>query len=300
MSDDGKMEEVPTTVLCSERCHLGEGPTYDAATDTAWWFDIVERRLFEARLGTGQTTIHSLEVMGSALGRIDAHRQLLVADDGLYIRDTADGQMTLFCPLEADNAATRSNDARVHPSGTFWIGTMGRQAERGLGAIYALHRGELSRLYDDITIPNAICFSPDGTIGYFADTGKNVLFRVDLDAATGLPRGEPVALVTRRGGGGIDGAVVDADGLIWNARWGGGCVDVYSPQGEHLRSLRVLARQASCPAFVGQDLSRLLVTSAWQGMAEDAKRADPGHGRTFVLDVAARGRAEPDVRLSTD
>jgi sugar lactone lactonase YvrE len=294
-----RMEEVPTTVLCGERCHLGEGPTYDAATDTAWWFDIVERRLFEARLDTGRITIHSLDVMGSALARIDAHRQLLVADDGLYVRDAADGRMTLYHQLEADNAATRSNDARVHPSGTFWIGTMGRQAERGLGAIYALHRGELSRLYDGVTIPNAICFSPDGTIGYFADTGKNVLFRVDLDAATGLPRGAPVALVTRRGGGGIDGAVVDADGLIWNARWGGGCIDVYSPQGEHLRTLRVPARQSSCPAFVGQDFSRLLVTSAWQDMGDDAKRADPDHGRTFVLDVAARGRAEPDVRLAT-
>ena len=294
-----RMEEVPTTVLCGERCHLGEGPTYDAATDTAWWFDIVERRLFEARLDTGRITIHSLDVMGSALARIDAHRQLLVADDGLYVRDAADGRMTLYHQLEADNAATRSNDARVHPSGTFWIGTMGRQAERGLGAIYALHRGELSRLYDGVTIPNAICFSPDGTIGYFADTGKNVLFRVDLDAATGLPRGAPVALVTRRGGGGIDGAVVDADGLIWNARWGGGCIDVYSPQGEHLRTLRVPARQSSCPAFVGQDFSRLLVTSAWQDMGDDAKRADPGHGRTFVLDVAARGRPEPDVKLAT-
>ena len=115
-------------------------------------------------------------------------------------------------------------------------------------------------------------FRRTGRIGYFADTGKNTLFRVDLDAATGLPRGEPVALVTRRGGGGIDGAVVDADGLIWNARWGGGCIDVYNPQGEHLRSLRVPARQSSCPAFVGPDLSRLLVTSAWQGM--DGGRAN--------------------------
>jgi len=299
MSGDRRMEEVPTNVLCAERCQLGEGPTYDAATDTAWWFDIVGRRLFEAKLGTGQTTIHSLEVMGSALGRIDAHRQLVVADDGLYVRELSNGRMTLYRPLEADNAATRSNDARVHPSGTFWIGTMGREAERGLGAIYALHAGELSRLYENITIPNAICFSPDGTIGYFADTGKNVLFRVELDAATGLPRGSPAELITRRGGGGIDGAVVDADGLIWNARWGGGCIDVYSPQGEHLRGLRVPARQSSCPAFVGPDLSRLLVTSAWQGMAEDAKRADPDHGRTFVLDVAGRGRSEPDVRLAT-
>lgn len=296
---DVAMEEVPAIVLCDVRCHLGEGPTYDVATDTAWWFDIVERRLFEAQLGSGRTTIHSLGVMGSALGRIDAHRQLVVADDGLYVRAVADGRMELFRPLEADNSATRSNDARVHPSGTFWIGTMGRRAEPGAGAIYALHRGELSRLYGEITIPNAICFSPDGAVGYFADTGKNVLFRVDLDAATGLPRGAPVPLVTRRGGGGIDGAVVDADGLIWNARWGGGCVDVYSPQGQHLRSLRVPARQSSCPAFVGRDFSRLLVTSAWQDMTDDAKRADPDHGRTFVLDVAARGRSEPDVKLAT-
>jgi len=299
MIGDDEMEEVPITVLCDDRCHLGEGPTYDVATDTAWWFDIIERRLFEARLDVGRTTIHSLDVMGSALARIDSHRQLLVADDGLYIRDVKDGQMALYRPLEADNSATRSNDARVHPSGTFWIGTMGRQAEKGRGAIYALHRGELSRLYESITIPNAICFSPDGTVGYFADTREHVLFRVDLDAATGLPRGAPVPLVTRRSRGGIDGAVVDADGLIWNARWGGGCIDVYSPQGEQLRSLRVPARQASCPAFIGQDLSRLLVTSAWQGMDDHAKRADPDHGRTFALDVAARGRPEPDVKLAT-
>src|SRR5437773_9832307 len=99
-----QMEELPTTVLCNERCHLGEGPAYDAATDTAWWFDIVERRLFEARLDTGRITIHSLDVMGSALARIDAHRQLLVADDALYVRDTARGPMTLSRPLPAYNA----------------------------------------------------------------------------------------------------------------------------------------------------------------------------------------------------
>jgi sugar lactone lactonase YvrE len=34
--DHERPEEVPTTVLSAERCHLGEGPTYDAATDTAW------------------------------------------------------------------------------------------------------------------------------------------------------------------------------------------------------------------------------------------------------------------------
>jgi sugar lactone lactonase YvrE len=293
------MERVATSVLSAERCHLGEGPTYDPVTDTAWWFDILEGRLFEAHLGSGHVRIHQLGRMASALARIDAERQLIAAEDGLYIRSVADGAMTLYHQLEADNAITRSNDARVHPSGTFWIGTMGRRAEARAGAIYALHGGELSLLFAAVTIPNAICFSPDGALGYFADTRKNELYRVALDPETGLPRGTPEMLITHRGAGGIDGAVVDADGLIWNARWGGGCVDVYSPAGQHLRSLQVPARQSSCPAFVGPDLSRLLVTSAWQGMDEAARAADPEHGRTFLMQAAARGRAEPDVKLAS-
>jgi sugar lactone lactonase len=295
---DEALERVPTSVLSAERCHLGEGPTYDVRTGTAWWFDIIEKRLFEADIAGGRVKTHPLGVMASALGRIDAARQLIVADDGLHIRHVVDGCMELFAPLEADNPATRSNDARVHPSGTFWLGTMGRKAEPRAGAIYALHRGRIVRLYGDITIPNAICFSPDGSIGYFADTATNVLNRVPLDPATGLPTGDAMPFIRHQGAGGIDGAVVDADGLIWNARWGGGCIDVYDANGKRLRSLRVPARQSSCPAFVGHDLSRLLVTSAWQGMDEAARAADPEHGRTFILDAAARGRAEPDVILA--
>ncbi|TYO67710.1 SMP-30/gluconolactonase/LRE family protein [Bradyrhizobium hipponense] len=291
-------EEVPTSVLSAEHCHLGEGPTYDVATDTAWWFDILEGRLFEAHLSSGSTRVHALGRMASALGRIDAERQLIVAEDGLYIRDLADGAMTLFCPLEADNPGTRSNDCRVHQSGTFWIGTMGRHAEPGAGAIYALHRGNISMLFPRISIPNSICFSPDGATGYFADTARAVLYAVPLNPATGLPRGEPEVLLRHTGIGGLDGSVVDADGQIWNACWGAGRIDVYSPQGGRLRSLRVPARQASCPAFIGPDLSRLLVTSAWENMDDAARAADPQAGCTFLLDVSARGRAEPDVKLA--
>ena len=70
------MEQVPTAVLSAERCHLGEGPTYDAFTDTAWWFDIRERRLFEHRFANGCTVIHTLPNMASALARIDNERSL--------------------------------------------------------------------------------------------------------------------------------------------------------------------------------------------------------------------------------
>jgi sugar lactone lactonase YvrE len=291
------IEHVPTSILSEEHCHLGEGATYEARTDTAWWFDILECKLFEARLSSGRIAVHRLGCMASALAYIDLARQLVVAEDGLYIRNIADGAMTLYCPLEADNSVNRSNDARVHPSGTFWIGTMGRKAEAKAGAIYALHRGAIQLLFPNISIPNAICFSPDGSIGYFADTREKTIYCVSLDQHTGLPRGAPEVLIRHSGIGGPDGAVVDADGQIWNARWGGGCVDVYSPLGVHLRALHVPARQSSCPVFVGADPSRVLVTSAWQGMDEAARAANPQAGCTFLLDAAARGRAEPHVKL---
>jgi sugar lactone lactonase len=293
------MEEVRTTILSERHCLLGEGPTYDPATGTAWWFDILERTLFEADLASNKVTSHSLPVMASVLAVIDDRSQLLGTDNGLHVRDVASGRLTLHTPLEADNAATRSNDGRSHPCGALWIGTMGRKAEKAMGAIYHFHRGELTRLYAGVTIPNAICFSPDGATAYFTDTREAILHRVTVDPATAKPIGNPSTLYDHRGGtGGLDGAVVDAHGLIWNARWGGGCVDVYTPEGERVRSIRVPAKQSSCPVFVGTKFDRLLVTSAWEGMDEQARAADPHHGNTFILDVGAIGRPEPRVKLA--
>jgi len=44
------VEQVGTRILSEQHCHLGEGCTYDPVTDTAWWFDIIERPLFQADL----------------------------------------------------------------------------------------------------------------------------------------------------------------------------------------------------------------------------------------------------------
>jgi sugar lactone lactonase YvrE len=290
-------EAVPATVLCHERCHLGEGPAYDAASDTAWWFDILERRLFEARLGTGEIVIHELPLMASALATVDERRQMLATERGLMLRDIASGALELFMPVEAENPATRSNDSRVHPSGTFWFSTMGRKAEPGAGAIYACHAGTVRPLFPGITIPNAICFSPDGATSYFADTAENALHRVRLDPATGLPVEEPAVIHRHRDAGGLDGAVIDADGLVWCAIWGGARLNAYSPEGDLVRSVAIPALQASCPVFVGPAFEKVLVTSAWQHMDEVARAADPHHGKTFLLDIGTRGRAEPRVRL---
>ncbi len=290
-------DTVPTTILDAPACELGEGPAYDPATDTAWWLDIVGRALVEFGLAAGTARRHPLPLMASMICLTADGRQLLAAEDGLYLREPS-GALTRHLPLEADRPDTRSNDGRVHPSGALWIGTMGRHAEPGAGAIYHVASGRALRLYDGLSIPNAICFSADGATGHFTDTAVGILHRVPLDPATGLPVGPPVPLHDHRGEeGGLDGAVLDARGRIWTALWGAGRVDCHAPDGRPLRSVRVPARQPSCPAFVGPHLDRLLVTSAFQGQTEAARAADPHGGRTFLLDVGTTGLPEPAVRL---
>ncbi|OJV00707.1 MAG: gluconolaconase, partial [Shinella sp. 65-6] len=241
--------------------------------------------------------VHDLPFLGSVLAVVDAERQLIISDQGLFIRTVADGRLAPFARLE-DKAANRSNDGRVHPSGALWASTMGRSAEKQSGAIYHVAGERVTKLFSNLTIPNSICFSPDGGTGYFTDTDVNHLMKVSLDPKTGLPTGEPELLSDESGTpGGVDGSVCDADGLIWNARWGENAVDVYKPDGTKVARHLVPASQTSCPAFIGAKADRVLVTSAWQDMDAAARLADSHAGQTFELGVVARGRLEPNFRL---
>jgi len=288
--------EPDVSILSDIACELGEGPSYDPATGTLWWFDIVGRRLLEHPFPGGPTRVHALPVMASAIAFTRDGRQIVATERGVEQREPATGRLELLARIEADDPATRSNDARVHQSGAFWIGTMGKKAEARAGAIYHYRAGKVTRLFGEISIPNSICFSPAGDVAYFADTGRNMLNRVAVDPATGLPAGEPALFLDqRRQPGGIDGSVCDAEGVIWNARWGAGRLDAYAPDGRLLRSVALPARQTSCPAFVGRTAERIAVTSALENMSPAERAADPDGGKTFLVDLPVRGRFEPHV-----
>jgi sugar lactone lactonase YvrE len=293
-----KDANMAATIFCDISCTLGEGPSYDPFDGALYWFDIAGRRLLRQAAPGVAPTVEELPEMASAIAAVDGERQLVVTETGLHLRDRRSGRLTPHHAIEADNAVTRSNDSRTHPSGAFWIGTMGKNAEAKAGAIYWYRGGELRTLYPGITIPNSICFSPGGEVAYFTDTREGVLWRVDCDPATGLPRGEPAIFVDRRGvKGGIDGSVTDTDGVLWNAVWGVGRLDAYAPDGRLLRSFDLPARQTTCPAFFGRDADRIVVTSAREGLDDAALAADPQAGKTFILDVAVKGRHDPAVML---
>jgi sugar lactone lactonase YvrE len=253
--------------------------------------------MIEKNWENGKIDVHALGMKASALAVIDRDRQLIVSEHGLFIRERANGRLTLHHPLEAENEVTRSNDARVHPSGSFWIGTMGKKAETDAGSIWWYREGQVKKLFSGITITNSICFSPDGKVAYFADTDRNIIWRVDTDPETGLPISDKSVFHHRVEDGGVDGSVVDAEGTLWNACWGGSSINAYSPQGRLIRSISLPVRQPSCPAFVGPDATVMIVTSANEGLDEEARLADPHAGKVLLLDLTLAGRHDPPVRL---
>ncbi|WP_420004558.1 SMP-30/gluconolactonase/LRE family protein [Arenibacterium sp. LLYu02] len=281
---------MTTTVFSSISCTLGEGPLWHPERQQLFWFDILNKRMLSVE--GDEERIWQFDECVSAAGWVDQDTLLMASETGLWRFDLETEERVLVCPLEADNKVTRSNDGRADPWGGFWIGTMGFNAEKGAGAIYRYYRGELRKLVGDVTISNAICFAPDRSCAYYTDTDIGQIMRQPLDASDGWPLGEPEVFLDLSGEDfGVDGAVVDAKGNLWNAQWGAGRVACYSPKGALLETILVPTPQSSCPAFGGADLSTLFVTTAAEGVET------PPAGQTFTAPTTTVGQREHQVIL---
>jgi len=273
-------------------CQLGEGPLWHPVREQLFWFDITARRLLTSK-GENAQEWHFADMV-SAAGWTGPDGLLVASETGLFQFDLEAGTRTPVCALEADNPATRSNDGRADPQGGFWIGTMSKTEERGAGAIYRWYKGELRCLYPRISIPNAICFAPDGRTAHFADTVTGQVMRVALDVQ-GWPVGQPETHLDLRAEGlNPDGAVVDAEGRLWLAEWGSARVACYAPDGTRVMTVAFPAPHTSCPAFGG---TTLYCTSALHHMTGTARTAYPDAGRTFAATNVARGQSEHQVIL---
>ncbi len=278
-------------VFDDRACQLGEGPLWHPERGQLFWFDIMGRKL----MTPGQEWAFPHHV--SAAGWVDRDTLLIASKVGLHRFDLTSGATEDLLPLEAEDTRTRSNDGRADPQGGFWIGTMGKNAEPDLGAIYRYYRGELRQLFAPITISNSICFAPDGPTAYFSDTVTGKVMRTHLDDK-GWPRGAPeVHLDLRSEGLNPDGAVVDARGNLWLAEWGAFRVSCYGPDGDRRASVAFPAAHTSCPAFGGEDMTTLFCTSALQGVSLADRAAHPMSGMTFAAKVDAKGQLEHRVIL---
>lgn len=280
------------------RNQLGEGPIWHPTRKELLWFDIVGQTFNRANaegdiLGTWQ-----FDEPVAAAAVIDEHNVLIATATKLVRFNLNTGTREPVAPLEADNDVTRSNDSRVDLSGGFWLGTMGKSAEQGAGSVYQYRAGNLTTIMSDITIPNSTCFSPDGKIAYWTDTLTHKIIKCDISPETGLPIGEwQDHIDIEEGGGGPDGSVVDSEGYLWNARWGGNCVVRHAPDGSIDRKITLPVSNVTCPAFGGPELKTLYITTARQGLSDEDLAKQPTAGSIFAIDVDVAGQAETPIKL---
>lgn len=286
-------------LLLDSQCQLGEGPIWHAGRQQLFFFDINEQTLFAVTAAGEIVDSWLFNETVSAAAIVDDETLVLVTDTGLKQFDITTGGMNRINEIEADNPKTRGNDSRVHPSGAFWIGTMDNGSdEASIGAVYHYRAGELTTLKSGIKIPNATCFSPDGRIAYWTDTPTKKIMQVATDPATGLPIGEWTLFAdVSEGRGYPDGAVVDSEGFLWNAKWGGSCVVRHAPDGSIDRVVELPVSQVTCPAFGGPDLKTMFITTAAKTLNAEQLAAEKHAGSLFAIDLDIAGLPEAVITL---
>lgn len=284
-------------LFVDSRSEHGEGALWHPDRHHLFWVDIHGKLVLEADTTGSIVNRFAFDDNPTALGIVDRDT-LAVAQSGSLLKlDLVSGTKTLLTQIEGDKPANRSNDGRVDPSGGFWVGTMGRTAESGAGAVYQYRAGRVTTVLQNQTVPNSICFAPDGRTVYYTDAGA-LIRQAALDPETGLPVGTWSDFAVSPAGTGVaDGSVVDSEGYVWNARWRGGRVIRFAPDGTVDREIAVPVTRVSCPAFGGADLRTLYLTTSQEGITPDEAAAQPHAGSVFAVEVDVPGLPEHRVKL---
>jgi sugar lactone lactonase YvrE len=265
---------------------LGEGPTWDAATERLLWVDVLscEVHAYDPATGTDTVVQETTQHVGAAKPRA-AGGLVVNLRDGIGLYDP-DGSFRWLAELPEEGR--RGNDAAVGPDGALWAGTMAYDERLGGGALRrVLPGGPVTTVLDDVTISNGIAWSPDGLLMYYIDTPTGRIDVFDFDPGTATVHGRrPFAAVPPPGE--PDGLTVDAEGHVWAAVWAGGRVLRFAPSGQVVRVVEVPASQTTACAFGGPGLRDLYVTTA------TVAASDPSNaGSLFVVPGAGQGLPAP-------
>jgi sugar lactone lactonase YvrE len=276
-------------LLLDAKATLGEGPAWDAKTQTLYWVDILEKRIY-----AGTELLAQLDdFIGCIAPRQNGN--LILALSG------AEGRAS-FVDLElgslretvltilTESPSNRINDGKCDPAGRFLAGTMDMNETEASGSLYSFDGKYVTRLFDGVRISNGLAWSPDHKTFYYIDTPTREVRAFDYDLSTGEIANPRVAIHVPEIMGWPDGMTSDVEGNLWIALWGGAQVTCWNPNTvQLLESIPVPALQTSSCVFGGRDRNELYVTSARVGMSEADFSKYPLSGGLFRVETKIEG-----------
>ena len=248
-----------------------EGPVYFAEGDYVLWSDIPNDRMMKWSDAGGCSVFRQPADYTNGHYR-DRQGRLVSCDQGnrRISRTEHDGTVVTVVDNYRGMRLNSPNDLVVKSDDTIWFtdppyGILsdweGHKADSELSANYVFRfdpaSNELEIVGDDFDRPNGICFSPDESDLYVADTGAPEHVRA-FDVVDGRRMVNSRVFAEVRPGL-ADGFRVDVDGNLFTSAYDG--IQVYSPEAELLGKILVPEdRTANC-TFGGPDKSRLFITA---------------------------------------
>jgi sugar lactone lactonase YvrE len=290
------VEDLSPAAIISAANTVGEGVLWDARRKVLWWTDIPACRLHRLHWGESTPDVIAVPERLASFGLMRGSDCLIAAfASGIAQFDPLAGSVQWLHRPAFDGQGLRFNDGRVDRQGRFWAGTMVEDdRETDDGELYCVERaGAVRRRMDGIRISNGLCMSPDGKRLYFADSPTHTIREFELIEPGGT-LGASREFARTAPGAFPDGATIDADGCLWSAQWGGGCVVRYTPGGRIDRTIRIPTRQPSCVCFAGPALDVLCVTSARENLDARTLAREPNAGDVFLYRVGVQGLAEEE------
>ncbi|MDP1714617.1 MAG: SMP-30/gluconolactonase/LRE family protein, partial [Anaerolineales bacterium] len=148
-------------LILDAKAALGECPAWDSKTQTLYWVNILEKRVY-----AGTRILTDLDDLIGCLAPCK-NGNLILALSGAEGRlsfadlDPDSGQLTVLASLDSENPANRLNDGKCDPAGRFLAGSMDINEKEPTGALYSFDGKLVTRLLDGICISNGLAWSPD-------------------------------------------------------------------------------------------------------------------------------------------
>lgn len=279
-------------LIADYACVVGEGPLWHPDERRLYWLDIERGRIFRYEPDSGaHEPVFQGEPVGGATLQEDGALLLFMARGAVAI--WRDGQLSPVIDEIAAERASRFNDVIADPAGRVFCGTMptGEQP----GRLYRLDPPHTLDVIQPVGQPNGMGFSPDRSLLYHTDTKQRRIFVSQYDHASGALTNQRVFVEIAPELGVPDGMTVDAEGFVWSANWGGGCLLRFDPDGTEVARIAFPASNVSSVTFGGADYSDIYVTTAG---GDDKAANGPGAGALFRLRLGIRGLPEFRSRIS--